>query len=73
MLEGNALIGQSCGPTAVINAGRHIDGKNLFVTRAFFRYAAPRVGELPRYASLPIRRARARARAIARAGARPRA
>ena len=60
MLKGNALIGQSGGRTAVINASQHIDDKNLFVTRAFFNYAAPLVGELPAYASLTMKRARAR-------------
>jgi 6-phosphofructokinase len=41
---------------------RFIDEKNLFVTRAFVKYAAPLVGELPEYASLRIRRATARGR-----------
>jgi 6-phosphofructokinase 1 len=38
---------------------KYIDDKNLFVTKAFFNYARPLVGELPDYASLRIRRARA--------------
>jgi hypothetical protein len=36
---------------------KYIDADNLFVTSAFRKYAAPLVGELPRYASLKIRRA----------------
>jgi 6-phosphofructokinase 1 len=39
---------------------RFIDEKNLFVTKAFYRYAAPLVGPLPQYASLKIRRAKAK-------------
>lgn len=39
--------------------GKYIDEKNLFVTPAFRRYAAPLVGELPQYSSLNLRRARA--------------
>ena len=37
---------------------KYIDDKNLFVTRAFINYAAPLVGELPRYASLRIKKAK---------------
>ena len=36
---------------------KYIDDKNLFVTKAFAKYAGPLVGELPAYASLKIRRA----------------
>jgi 6-phosphofructokinase 1 len=36
---------------------KFIDDKNLFVTRAFFKYAAPLVGPLPEYGSLRIRKA----------------
>jgi hypothetical protein len=39
---------------------KFIDDKNLFVTKAFLNYARPLVGELPRYASLNIRKAKAR-------------
>ena len=39
---------------------KYIDDKNLFVTRAFLKYAAPLVGELPSYASLKMRKARPR-------------
>lgn len=38
-------------------ADKYINDKNLFVTKAFLNYAAPLVGELPRYASLKIRKA----------------
>jgi 6-phosphofructokinase 1 len=38
---------------------KYIDDKNLFVTKAFLNYARPLVGELPRYASLKIKKARA--------------
>jgi ATP-dependent phosphofructokinase / diphosphate-dependent phosphofructokinase len=44
---------------------KYIDEKNLFVTTAFVKYAAPLVGELPAYASLRIRKARPGARAQA--------
>jgi 6-phosphofructokinase 1 len=37
---------------------RFIDDKNLFVTRAFVKYAAPLVGELPAYGSLRIKKAK---------------
>lgn len=37
---------------------KYIDDKNLFVTKAFYNYARPLVGELPDHASLKIRRAR---------------
>src|SRR5205823_5768479 len=37
---------------------RYIDDKNLFVTKAFVKYAAPLVGELPAYASLRIKKAK---------------
>jgi 6-phosphofructokinase 1 len=37
---------------------KYIDDKNLFVTRAFLKYAAPLVGELPRYGSLRIQKAK---------------
>jgi 6-phosphofructokinase 1 len=37
---------------------KYIDEKNLLVTRAFFNYARPLVGQLPRYASLAIRKAK---------------
>ena len=37
---------------------KYIDDENLFVTKAFLNYAAPLVGELPRYASLKIRKAK---------------
>ena len=39
---------------------KYIDDKNLFVTKAFFNYAAPLVGELPDYASLALKKARPR-------------
>src|SRR5215207_10081190 len=39
---------------------KFIDDKNLFVTKAFINYARPLVGELPQYASLKIKRARAK-------------
>jgi len=39
---------------------KYIDDKNLFVTKAFLNYAAPLVGELPQYASLKIKRAKAK-------------
>jgi 6-phosphofructokinase 1 len=39
--------------------GKYIDEKNLFVTKAFLKYAAPLIGELPDYASLKIKKARA--------------
>ena len=39
---------------------KYIDDKNLFVTRAFLNYAAPLVGDLPSYASLKIKRAKAK-------------
>jgi 6-phosphofructokinase 1 len=38
---------------------KYIDEKNLFVTPAFRKYAAPLVGALPQYASLKIKKARA--------------
>jgi 6-phosphofructokinase len=38
---------------------KYIDEKNLFVTKAFLKYAAPLVGELPAYASLKIKKAKA--------------
>jgi 6-phosphofructokinase 1 len=37
---------------------KYIDDENLFVTKAFAKYAGPLVGELPAYASLKVRRAR---------------
>src|SRR5688500_4000059 len=37
---------------------KYIDTKNLFVTAAFRKYAAPLVGELPEYASLKIKKAK---------------
>ena len=37
---------------------KYIDEKNLFVTKAFVKYAAPLVGELPDYASLKIKKAK---------------
>jgi 6-phosphofructokinase 1 len=37
---------------------RYIDSTGMFVTKAFRDYAAPLVGELPRYASLKIKRAK---------------
>ena len=40
---------------------RYIDDKNLFVTKAFLNYARPLVGELPQYASLKIKKAKAKA------------
>jgi 6-phosphofructokinase 1 len=40
---------------------KYIDDQNLFVTRAFYNYAAPLVGELPAYASLKIKKASPRA------------
>jgi hypothetical protein len=40
---------------------KYIDDKNLFVTKAFYNYAAPLVGELPAYASLKIKKASPRA------------
>jgi 6-phosphofructokinase 1 len=48
---------------------KYIDEKNLFVTKAFLKYASPLVGELPRYASLRIRKARGGGKA----GGKPRA
>ena len=39
---------------------KYIDDKNLFVTKAFYNYANPLVGELPQYASLKMKRARTR-------------
>jgi 6-phosphofructokinase 1 len=39
---------------------KYIDAEKLFVTRAFYDYAAPLVGELPEYASLTIRKAKAK-------------
>ncbi|MEA2711419.1 MAG: ATP-dependent phosphofructokinase / diphosphate-dependent phosphofructokinase [Phycisphaerales bacterium] len=39
---------------------KYIDDKNLFVTKAFLNYAAPLVGALPQYASLKIKRAKAK-------------
>jgi 6-phosphofructokinase 1 len=41
---------------------KYIDDEKLFVTRAFHDYAAPLVGELPEYASLTIRKAKATAK-----------
>jgi 6-phosphofructokinase 1 len=41
---------------------KYIDDKNLFVTKAFYTYAAPLVGELPKYAALKIRKAKAMAK-----------
>ena len=38
---------------------KYIDEKNLFVTKAFYNYARPLIGELPRHASLKIRKAKA--------------
>ena len=38
---------------------KYIDAENLFVTPAFKRYAAPLVGDLPDYASLKIKKAKA--------------
>jgi 6-phosphofructokinase 1 len=37
---------------------KYIDDENLFVTPAFRKYAAPLVGELPRYVSLKMKRAK---------------
>ena len=39
---------------------KYIDDNNLFVTKAFLNYARPLVGELPQYASLKIKRAKAK-------------
>ena len=36
---------------------KYIDDETLFVTKAFQKYAAPLVGELPAYGSLKIKRA----------------
>lgn len=41
---------------------KYIDDKNLFVTKAFLKYAAPLVGELPEYASLTIKKAKPKKR-----------
>jgi 6-phosphofructokinase 1 len=41
---------------------KFIDDKNLFVTRAFLKYAAPLVGELPQFAALKIKKAKASSR-----------
>jgi 6-phosphofructokinase 1 len=38
---------------------KYIDERNLFVTRAFYQYAAPLVGDLPQHASLKIKKVRA--------------
>ena len=38
---------------------KYIDAENLFVTPAFKKYAAPLVGDLPDYASLKIKKAKA--------------
>ena len=37
---------------------KYIDKTGMFVTRAFYDYAAPLVGELPQYPSLKITRAK---------------
>jgi 6-phosphofructokinase len=39
---------------------KYIDADKLFVTRAFYDYVAPLVGELPDYASLTIKKAKAK-------------